>query len=250
MAVREFNGSSDDIRFAKGGWAATGALTIAVLVKRTANNTWDALVSPHTTGNVGTCGFELTDNSGGAFSNRLSYFAGGSGDAANNANQQLLAADGWAIVAMRKAAGTNAADFHLFKLGTSTWTTAPAGANSPNPASSAGGDIRIGSYEGTDWAAMRLALVAVWDSQLSQVQVEALSTGLTTSAWTGHAVAPKAVWQFNQASVATSVTDLVGTSTQSTLNGTTVVTGDDPPSWTFAGSGSTFDKAGLGIVGP
>lgn len=242
MAVREFNGSSDDLRFAKGGWSATGALTIAVLVKRTANATWDSLVAAHTSGNVGTCGFELTDASGGNFNNRLSYFAGGSGDAANNANQALVAADGWAIAVVRKAAGTTIPDFHLFKLGTATWATAPAGTSAPNAASSAGGDIRIGSYESVDWAAMRLALAAVWDSQLSQVQVEALATGLTTAAWTGHAVAPKAVWEFNQAVVTTDVVDLVGTSTQSVRDGTSVVTGDDPPGWTFSGGGGTTDK--------
>ena len=59
-----------------------------------------------------------------------------------------------------------------------------------------------------------------------------------------------ALWDFNQASTATALTDLVGTANQTAISGTSVVTTDDPTGWTFglSGGGGGGSAGGGGSV--
>jgi hypothetical protein len=74
-------------------------------------------------------------------------------------------------------------------------------------------------------------------SALTDLQIEALATNLKTSDWANHAVTPLARWKLNQASTGTAVEDLIGSADQLALTGTDLVVGDDPPGWTFDGTG-------------
>lgn len=232
MAVRVFDGADDEIRF--GGTALeslTGALTIALLMKRGNTAAWNALVAGHTSGNVGRWGFEINNSD-----IPVMYVAGtGSG------NGTYTSTTTWNLLVMTKAAGTVAPRFHIRDIATGTWTRSNGGGTLGDPvAIGASGTIRIGEFEDGDDFNGRLALAGIWSTALSDAQVDALGTSLNTNNWTGHAVAPVAVWQFNQAT-ATSVPDLIGSANSTVVNGTSVATGDDPPGWTFAGAGGDIN---------
>jgi hypothetical protein len=76
----------------------------------------------------------------------------------------------------------------------------------------------------------RLAVIGIWQSVLTNTQIEGLTSAL--SAWKD--LGPTALWAFNQASTTTPVTDLTGGGAdQTAITGTTAVTGDDPPGFDF-----------------
>lgn len=103
----------------------------------------------------------------------------------------------------------------------------------------------------------QVGTAGLWASAVtSPTQVEALDANLRTADWTGHAVAPQGVWDFNQAVRTDAVPDLMGNhaSISGTITGgtdtngitlTTIVTGTEPPSWVFGagGGGGSTDPA-------
>lgn len=242
MAVRNFNGTNEELRFAGSAIEnLTGAYTAAVLVKLNTTGIYQCFMAAHTSANV--LRWEFAVSSG----NLLTLYVS-NGSAAITFSSTTT----WNIVAVTKTSGTTTPRFHLKDIATGAWTHSDGGATCTNAsAGGSGGFIDIGEAADTDDLNARVALAGLWTTALSDVQVEALVTNKNTSDWTGHAVAPTAVWQLNQAAVTTSVNDLTANAVnQSARNGTSVVTGDDPSGWTFASSGNTWDKAGLGIVGP
>lgn len=58
--------------------------------------------------------------------------------------------------------------------------------------------------------------------------------GLETSLQKWVDASADALWPYNQASTGTPVDDIVGAADQSSLTGTTVITGDDPPGFSFS----------------
>jgi hypothetical protein len=164
--------------------------------------------------------------------------------------------DGWTIIVITKATGAQHANMYKFPLG-GAWSnqTATSSANADG-ASVAGGTMTFGSA-----TAGRIAVAAIWNVALTLAQAEALSTNLQTADWQNTALvgtAPQGLWEFNQTSIATNVQDLTGGgANQSSIVGTTVTTGDDPPGWTFGTGGSSVpitifsvsDPAGFRIPG-
>lgn len=245
MTVRAFSGTSW-IQFP--GINLTGAFSFAALVKMmdtTVPTGWQAIASStdssthsqlshYVRGTVGTSapqqGVPLLD---------ITLTATGS----NGTTKAITNPASWKILVVTKAAGSTIPRFHVFPIG-GAWTQEAGDTSSGNPAAQASGKFYIGAYADpstavlADFCNMRMALYGVWNgTALSDVQVQALATGLATSAWTGHAVAPASVWEFTQASTGTAVNDLVGTNHQAAITGTSVTAGDDPAGWTFASGG-------------
>jgi hypothetical protein len=154
-----------------------------------------------------------------------------------------VTASAWQLLAITKAAGTVQPRFHRTVLGAASWThVTTTGESFPNIATTVtvarlGAMRSFGSVAG--WKATRMATAAVFGTELSDANVESIDTTHTTQKLVD--LGALAVWDLNQASTATSVTDLVGSANQSSITGTTVATGDDP-TWTFglaAGGGSS-----------
>jgi hypothetical protein len=142
------------------------------------------------------------------------------------------------VFAVSHASGTNKPRFHAMPFGGS-WTHADGAATTTNKTSSVT-VVRIGSqrlFNGavTQFGNFRGATVGFVPSALSDLAIEAVGTALTTQSIATAGAAT--LLDLNQASTATAVADLVGTSSQSSQNQTTVVTGDDPPGWVFGLSG-------------
>lgn len=223
MAVRRFTRSSgDNIDF--GPVNLTGAFTIALVVKRMSNAAWHCLIEGLTSANAVAWAIEL-DNA-----NAVSMETGG----VAVTNSSVVAADGYVIIVVSKPAGTSGMSLDLYKGSWAARTT--TGAGNPNPASQAGGSIKVGRYgvASGDDADVQYATIAIWNgTQLTQAQAQALSAG-SASAWDANgAGAPTEHWEFNQAAVTTAITGRKGVSSETARSGTSVVTADDPVSGVY-----------------
>lgn len=243
MAIREFNGSSDYIQMNVGG------LNIANFAQ--GNYTWVGVAKPVNVTQVGKAigsldigtsnwltSLQQSNNNIGIADDVNEYVGGGA----------LTAV--WSVVASTKATGTTSVGFHMKPLGSGSWTHGNTGATTTAGVAGTPNRIEIGAARAgafsSNWGG-RLAVLAVFNKVLSDLEIEGIETAKTTQSI--YNLTPLALWDLNQASTGTAVTDLIGTSSQNTLNGTTVVTGDDPTGWTF-GVSSGVVKAGSGIVGP
>lgn len=148
----------------------------------------------------------------------------------------------WSLLVARKATGTATPRFSLYNFTTDTWVHANASGARPNW-SATGGLIRF-NWQGGDNFVGRIAVRAGWNSlpwAASTAGDSALeSAGLEVSAANWLAASPSAFWLFNQAAVTTPVADETGGGAdQTSRTGTTVITDDDPPGFSFSLAGGT-----------
>ena len=135
----------------------------------------------------------------------------------------LVVADGWCLVAVTKTAGSSTPRFHRYKYSTSTWTHEDGTGALANTAGTAT-QVRIGDYEGVDDFDGKMAVVGYFDTALSDSVIETLDADLQS--WRLPQL--NALWPLNQASEATDVVDMAGHANETSITGTTAVTGDDP----------------------
>jgi hypothetical protein len=234
MTVREFNGTSDELVTDIGAAFDMVYGTAAALLKFstvTAFRDWTML---HTPGSsfvwtpVGLTNFSTFQ----MFSNGASSNSGISPGTAS-----------WKLVVARKASGNVTPRFSVYDYSSATW--AHAAGSSPLSDSGSppgvGGQVRFTYQNVSDFFGGRIAARALWTNSLpwsadaagdAAIEVSGLKDAATS--WLGSN--PSAFWLFDQASVATPVEDLSvsGTADQIAISGTTVVTGDDPPGFSFA----------------
>ena len=228
MAVRVFDGVDDFITCAIGGLSTQtgGPITIAAIIKKNANGSFQAFIALNTTAAA-----QLIAT--GVQGSNLGYtFTGGSDDANGAATPTYVIADGWVIYAMTKASGAVAPRFHKCVLSTGVWThTSSAETNSDGAAPGASGQVMFGAKNNIgDFFNGRMALAGIYPTAKSDPQLEAMSA--TLQSWID--AGPTGLWPLTQADVGDGVTDIVGTSNQSAIVGTTVATGDDPPNFDFS----------------
>lgn len=242
MAVRWFDGVDDRINLALGALGqAWGPATIALLL-RPENVAYNATILSLGADNPRV--FRYTDTGPGASVNT------GLATAYPYPNI-LLAANEWSLLVITKAtkaagtSSTSAVRFHRFRFSTSVVerVTAPNAQDFPVPS----GGVLLGARSGpSDFWKGSLGAGAVWNVALTDAQVSELWANLRTSDWwTCSAGQPRGLWELNQASTATAVTDLSGNGAdQTALVGTSVLAGQDPPGWTFDGRGPERRTAG------
>lgn len=252
MAVREFGVPTldDNILFdIAGGLGQIGdiAFTAFLLVKPLSLNSGRCFVAPwDTAGGAGA--FGLFDNAGGggqlAAGDDITYITGVVGETAS----------AWQLLYMSCAGPGSTCRFGRALPGGSwsrvnssgTWAANGVDANR----------IELGSYKGgsfSSWRDMRLAVAALFSTNLDDTATDSiLSAGTTQSILD---LDPYWLVELNQASVNDTVRDRSGNNNHQTgINGTTVITGDDPtweflPPPTFSSLGrpdySRFPKAPL-----
>ena len=149
--------------------------------------------------------------------------------------------DSWQILGYSKASGTTAVRFHRKELGTGSWTHRPGAGSIANDASSVT-RVEFGRFMGGAFSSSldgHLAVAAVFPTQLSDAAFESIQTTPATA--TLVSLGAVGLWELNQESTATSVVDRTGGGAdQTAITGTTAVTGDDPPGWTFLPPPITF----------
>lgn len=134
--------------------------------------------------------------------------------------------DGWNLMCFTKPPGSSTVTLHNYAYTPTAWThTAGEGGAIPAPGSPTavifGNDAAgAGGYKGL------IAAAAVWKGRvLTNAQIEGLTGYL--SEW--KKLSPTALWKLDQSAVADTVPDLVGTSHQSSVTGTTVQAVSDLP---------------------
>jgi len=233
MAIRVFDTTDDELIF--GGTfdvnSATKGVTILLVVKpgttTAADASWMAI---GLSGSANAGLFEFDDG-------RLAW-ASDDPNAAPGADTSLHPTDGaWGIVAVTKAAGSAVPTFHYKPLASGSWSHVVAQFAVGARSGSAGNQVALNRFlGGTGFPrGFRIGTAGVFDKALSDAEIEGVGTALTTQSIKD--LSPIALWDFNQASTGTAPADLAGSATQSSIVGTTVATGDDPPSWTFGVSG-------------
>lgn len=151
-------------------------------------------------------------------------------DAAADMTGSYTAAGDWLLNACaNNEAGTDRRA-HRYNFTSETWShTDPGG-----QVASADGvldHIVVGHFASAaaEYLDGDLAVLGVWDSFLSDNDMETLASGL--AAW--DALNPVALWVFDQETLDTPVADLIGGSHQNQLTGTTITLGADPAGFNF-----------------
>jgi hypothetical protein len=150
-------------------------------------------------------------------------------------------ADGWVLVAWTKAAGTAVVRFHKCVMSTDTWTqqdSAGTIGNDDNTCTFA--STRPGG-DGDLVLRGRIAAIAAFSSVLDDTAIQALRDNWAD--WL--AAGPIAAWRFDQAATSESIDDQTGNGAdQTTLVGSTVVTDDPPPGFSFGEAATEVTPAG------
>lgn len=237
MAVRDFSGSSDLLTLSIG--AASGlpasAFTMVLLANRqsTAHDPVFGVETSTTTLNLGML---FADTGTLYFANNTNNYGAGNLSTTNT---------NWLLYVITHPSGTGVTRGHAKNITTgAAWSH--ANGDSSAATSGTADRIKIGGYDRGPTpgrADVRVAVAALYSYAMTDAQVESLATNLRTSDLfnvSSSGADPVAAWELNQAATTTSVTDLTGGGAdQSALTGTTVVTTDDPPGWTFDGVGAT-----------
>lgn len=227
MAVREFDGVDDLIELAAGTLSTLvqGANTFAVIVKLTSDAD-KALVSFGAAANP-LAGLVIFLNAG---QHQPGYQSNAGGTLV--AGVDLTASDGWLLIGFDKGSTTVKPRLHVYDYGAATWTHADADNTVADQPASTVTRIAVGQdAAGNNKAAVRLAVFGAWKSPLVDADYE---SGMRSSLGAWEALAPDALCPFNQASTADPVADTTGNGAdQTSITGTTVVTGDDPPGFSF-----------------
>jgi hypothetical protein len=226
--VREFT-SAEFVTWAIGtGGLATllqGAFTVAAICRRIGTPADQGAVLDLAAGLDGSRGFfRYTD------ADQMDYLRGQF--QSPGAGPSWTAADGWVLVAWTKAAGTTAVRYHkgVLAVGADSWTHVDSAGTVDNDDQTCDrAQTRFMEEDGWVFRG-RYGVMAAWGSVLSDGALEALTSDYAD--W--QSSAPAALWRFDQAATTTAVDDQAGNGAdQTALAGSTVVTDDPIPGFTF-----------------
>lgn len=240
MAVREFDGVDDRLTVSAGTTTLNSA------------STWMALVYPLSISPAADeCYWSATDSGGAVLlalfhqsTNALDMGSDTVGDSAVAAFG--LVANTWNWFGYSKAAGGVTPTFHRSTYGSGTWSHTAGGATEASPVNAiTGHTFAAVAPAGGNYRDVRYAVVGHWNRAVANTDLETLSNA-TANFTAMNGGGPNALWDFNQASTGTSVTDLTGNgANQSSINQTTVINGADPAGFTFGLGGASSAAAVL-----
>jgi hypothetical protein len=233
MAVREFDGIDDTIVHAVDVLSSMTFGATAAIFKPVTTTASVWIGTLHTSGNA-IRALNLGYNTSSGIDRCLMH----AGSDSNSATDSFVNGN-WTLAVVRKATGTAAPRFSVYDFGGATWVHSDGSVSLADwTATGAGGLIRTDVEAAFELLAGRLAVRAMWSNEVhwtadasGDAAIEAAGLEVALSNWVDEA--PAALWVFNQASVATAVDDLINNCDQTSLTGTTVVTGDDPPGFSF-----------------
>jgi hypothetical protein len=236
--ARRFDGVDDNIRLNIGACNLIGAYTIAALCRTNIDHIPDNLVVNHSPPNTVRCLLTQTEDAGAGEDYLVGLPSLSSGGALTSPPISETAmryrySNDWSIQVATKTAGSVIPRFHIYVNG--TWRHADGQIAVNDPVSQGGGNIRIPSFGGLSFDPYDFAVAAEWNGQaLTDGQVEELSVNRRTLDWLNNSGGePAGLWQFNQSTTATLVTDLTGNGADQTLIvGSEVIT-TGPTGWTY-----------------
>jgi hypothetical protein len=216
--ARYFDGTDDELITSAGSVDTTGAYSFAVLFRGDSSAPAATRYLLHIFSSVPGFrrGFRVDSTGVLATGNLVTYVTGST----------TINEDEWIIVGVSKAAGTATPRFHIYQGG--SWTHENASGTQTDPAGT-DATVQFGTYGGVAWTQEDMAAAAVWNSELSDSEMESYTGWDRPAGWRY----PDALWSFQQASVSEDVVDLTGGGAdQSDRTGTTVIT-DGPESYFY-----------------
>jgi hypothetical protein len=246
--ARQFTASSHWIKMSIDGFGGNEPNSIAAIVRK--NTDVDCVVGGMAV-NSTTAARNLRTGLNTGWSVAYSDIAGTTGlDGPTGATVPL---NEWVLMVVSRTSATpGSVVASLYRFSNQTWTHSGA-TNLTRSAASAdhfaiGAPVANGSP--SLWFRGDIAVFGVTGVVLTQAQKEGLvSSGLSTLAlWTSNGFTSgnsAKVFILDQSSTATAVTDAVGTSTQTTLSGTSVYSGGSVPFVRTAGGGGTTGTAAV-----
>lgn len=231
MAVRQFDAVDDSISLAVGSTSSipNGAFTIAMLCKPALTQDPANYISL-TNGGTHLATFGARNTGDYQLKSGASNF---------NSSGAPLVSTGWQLMVVTKTSGTVAPRFHTKNVTTgAAWDHRNATSSMANNATAVA-NFDLGQNVPGNTGDCLLAVAAVYNYAMSDAQAAELSVNLRTSDFADATGGPPVAGvELNQTAVTTALSDLFGTSNQIARVGTTVVTTDDPPGWSFDGLGS------------
>jgi hypothetical protein len=247
MAVREFDGTDDEVITATGGLSAMTHGTVAALFKARDFSANQSIFRSHNSGGSHLGQMLGVSSPAGA----VQWSAAGGGSVA-----QVISSGVWYLAVMRKATGDVTPRFSVHNYNTSAWSHQNGSITRPDlTAPGASGTIKM-SFQSTSeyfdgWMAVRAAWANAlpWSADTTgDAAIEAAGLEDALQAWVD--ATPSALWPFNQAATTTPVDDIIGAADQSSLVGTAVVTTDDPPGFDFNLGPTTYAMLRPAVVAP
>jgi len=205
------------------GGVGSGAYTMAVLVQPATNTVGFAASLAS-----GTINRELLEDTGALFG--LNDFSSGFGALTNGT---------WYLAAQSKASGSNTYRHHLWAYasdGSGTMSHGVSSGSANQGDGSTATELRIGSNDNR--ANGLISVVGYWTRVLSDAELDSMKSNLL-SAWRDVSGGqPAALISLQNWNGTTGCTDVIGTSTQSSVTGT-ISAGAEPPSFDFTLGGAT-----------
>jgi hypothetical protein len=143
--------------------------------------------------------------------------------------QTYTATEGWRMDAISHADGGLPIIGHQYVYTVGTWSHIDYGSLG-DASFLASGSLDVGAYTGIEVMQGEIAVMGIWGTALTNLQIEGLTTQL--SAWM--ALSPAALWAFNQSDVATPVPDLTGQGANQLSRVGTVVSAAEPPGFSYS----------------
>jgi hypothetical protein len=243
MSVRRWNDDASELRVPViSASDVGGVVTIAALIKLGTKTAFQTLLHGRDSGGVTrwVLGIDGTTGKPSLFTRFSAGF------------QYVQAADGlevphstYCVVAVT-VSDTITRRFHVIPLG----GTAVHGASDlvggmDPPSTTLGGYVSFGNQADASGSGLdgTMPVAAIWTDPLSDSEVAALATSLSSDAWANNAKVPAGAWNFDQSDRVDSVPDLTGH--HATISGTladladtngiaaTTIVVDDPTDWNF-----------------
>lgn len=242
--ARNFNGTTAVLTAGPGRITTFSGFVIAAIARITAaDGSFRAIASLYNSSNV--TQLNLGRNSNNDINN----------DGLNPCNAPLLrmtSADGWALYAIKKAAGSSTARFFEYLYASDTKNVENDNVATNDPGTISGGGIKIGAwFDGTnaDFFAGDIAAVGIWDTHALTLDDDIWSLAFSRQRW----LSADELFLLDQADTAQKVASITGDSRESAITGTTVGTSSVPlfnrthgvwiPSRSPAAGGSAVDIA-------
>lgn len=218
MAVRRFNGTSDEIKCSIGSCNLTGAFTLVNLIRPQAAAA-ASIMSNFTSGGTEKLGQGLNASKQSRLLVNGTGLTGAEIEVTPTTSQ-------WGLWIVTKEAGTKNPRWHFYGFDKEVWKHVNDGSTLGNPESQASGTVRFGNgAEG--FAKVDFAACAQWSKVLSDAEIETLKTLGTLYAW--KTLSPAGLWLFNQGAVGTEITDQTGNGANQSARSGTEVLAEEPP---------------------
>jgi hypothetical protein len=198
---------------------------MAWLVRRYADNIYDTLMALHTSGDSIQHACWINE-SGTSSDDKPEFYDNDAGSSHRPSSMTITQADGWVLFVLRHDDSANTVHFSKLPIG-GAWTHQSAACDATLGAVT-GGSLLLGASEYGAGSSLDWAAFGEWNSFLSEAAVEDLGGVAALADW-HDAEGADHLLMFDQASVATAVTDYTGNGAdQTAITGTSVLE-EDPP---------------------